>query len=56
MHDEFVNKKDDKVMAQIKSRRDRENDLSGLSLEAQGYKNMVQIIDWNERRHQYVAK
>jgi len=28
----------------------------GLSLEEQGYKNVIRIIDWNERRHQYNAK
>ena len=28
----------------------------GLTLEEQGYKNVIRIIDWNERRHQYNAK
>ena len=28
----------------------------GLKLEEQGYRNMIRIIDWNERRHQYNAK
>ena len=28
----------------------------GLTLEEQGYRNMIRIIDWNERRHQYNAK
>ena len=27
-----------------------------LQLEEQGYRNMIRIIDWNERRHQYNAK
>ncbi len=30
--------------------------VHGLTLEEQGYRNMVRILDWNERRHQHVAK
>lgn len=29
---------------------------NGLKLDEQGYRNVVQIIDWNERRHQHVAR
>ena len=28
----------------------------GLVLEESGYRNMVKIIDWNERRHRHEAK
>jgi hypothetical protein len=33
-----------------------EEKIDGLKLEEQGFRNAIRIIDWNERRHQHVAK
>jgi hypothetical protein len=49
MHEEMLDKL-------VKKEEAGQPERSGLKLEEQGFRNQVRIIDWNERRHQYVAR
>lgn len=51
MHDEIIHPEKQK-----QSSKKSEVDENGLIIDEQGYKNIMKIIDWNERRHQHVAK
>lgn len=51
MHEDFTVEADPK-----KKQAEPKVEPNGLKLDEQGYRNVVQIIDWNERRHQHVAR
>ena len=51
MHEDFTLRADSK-----KKMQEPQIEPNGLKLEEQGYRNLIQIIDWNERRHQHVAR